>query len=290
MSDYDYRMIESIDLLMNWLEQDPREFSVNDITHDVELKYAYLRKCEKLVEIGWLERSGKRRGSYRKKDHNVDKMDLVNVCTEPIDIWLPFEISDLVDIYPGNLIIIAGSKSSGKTALVLNIAKENRFKLNHVNYFNSEMGAAELRRRLDLFHDLTIDMWLENFTAYSRYENFGDVVKPGEGTLNIIDFLEIHDEFYTVGRELKKIHNNLGGSICIVCLQKNPGQDVGLGGWRSMEVTRLALAIDAGRVKITEAKNFRKPDVNPRGLCRDFKLRHGCQIYSQGGWYRNDQS
>lgn len=285
---YDYVLLESMDLFINWLDKDPRDFNVRDMTADLELQYAYLQKCEKLVEIGFLERSGKRRGTYRKRDVLANKMDLKEVLTDPMDIWLPFGLSDLVELYPGNLVMIAGAKSSGKTALMLNIIKENRHKFNHVHYFNSEMGAAELRKRLDKFDGMTIDMWLENFTAYSRYENFGDVVRPGQGNLNIIDFLEIHDDFYVVGMELKKIHNRLNGAIAIVGLQKNPGQDLGLGGWRSMEVTRLALALDWDRVKITEAKNYRKPDVNPRGLCKDFQILHGCQIIDRGRWYKKE--
>jgi len=194
---------------------------------------------------------------------------------------LPFELSDMVEIYPGNMIIIAGGKSCGKTAVMLNMIYENMRNWD-VDYLNSEMGTQEMRRRLDLFPYATIDMW--NFKAYQRSCNFGDAIQGGSNKLILIDFLEIHDEFYAVGKELKAIHDNLDGAICVVALQKNPGNDVGLGGWRSAEVSRLYLSIDRGRAKITDAKNFRNPDDNPNGKIRYFSLLHGCQIKHKGEW------
>ena len=164
---------------------------------------------------------------------------------------------------------------------MLNLIYENMRNWD-VDYFNSEMGAQEMRKRLELFPYATIDMW--DFRAYQRSVHFGDAIKGGTNKLILIDFLEIHDEFYAVGKELKAIHDNLDGAVCVVAIQKNPGCDVGLGGWRSAEVSRLYLSLDRGRCKITDAKNFRNPEDNPNGKIRNFKLLHGCQIIHQGGW------
>ena len=195
---------------------------------------------------------------------------------------MPFELSDLVEIYEGNVIIFAGVPNTGKTSLALNVIKENRNRFD-VHYFNSEMGGAELKKRLDLFPDIGIGDW--NFKAYSRAEKFADVVRPGANYLNIIDFLEVYDEFYIVGKRIKEIHDKLKGAIAIICLQKNPGQEAGLGGFRSMEVARLVIALDSGRVKITKAKNYRSSE-NPNGLKKNFKLINGCQIIDKYDWYR----
>ena len=109
---------------------------------------------------------------------------------EPVDMWLPFGMSDMVEIYDGNIIIFAGAKSSGKTCVALNLLRENEGKFDEINYFNSEMGATELRKRLDMFLDKSINSWQAKF--YSRHDDFDAAVQPGIGTLNIIDFLEIH--------------------------------------------------------------------------------------------------
>jgi len=270
--------------ILEWVDEAPGWFSVRDMSNDPEYRTIYTRKCETLVKTGHLIRDKQKRGIYRKKEDDLEEMDFVNAHGEPVEICLPFGLSDMVDIYDGNMIIIAGAKSSGKTALMLNIVKENRKKDWNIHYFNSEMGANEFKRRLDLFYDVSLTDW--NFKAYRRGSNFADVLFPGPDNINIIDFLEIHDEFYAIGKELKAIHDNLKGAIGIIGLQKNPGAEVGLGSWRSAEVARLYLSIDKGMIKITDAKNYKKPDDNPNGKVAKFTIRHGSQINAPKGWGR----
>ena len=277
------KLLDNIAYVIDWVNEAPGWFSISDFTHDTAERLIMTEKFEKLLKMGYIERHGNRRGCYRKKESELIEMDYINADDSPVDIWLPFDISDMVEIYDGNLIMIAGAKDSGKTALMLNVIKENRYRMD-IHYFNSEMGAGELKKRLSNFHDIALDQW--NFKAYERAENFEDVIFPGLGQLNIVDFLEIHDEFYVIGKKLKAIHDRLNGAVAIVCLQKNPGQDTGLGGWRSMEVTRLALALDYERVKITVGKNRRDPKINPRGLVKNFKIQGGYQIIDKHDWRR----
>jgi hypothetical protein len=272
---------EHISLLHDWIITANGWFNLKDLTSDKEYQRIYEVQCEKLVLAGHLSKHATQRWIYKKKESELEEMDFLNATADPVKLWLPFGLDDLVEIFPGNMILIAGMKSTGKTALCLNIVYENQKEWD-VHYFNSEMGAKELRKRLDLFPYMTVDQW--EFKAWRRAGNFGDAIQGGEGKLIIIDFLEIHDEFYAVGRALKAIHDNLKGAVAIVAIQKNPGSDVGLGGWRSAEVSRLYLAVDRGVVKITDAKNFKQPDKNPNGWRRFFTLRHGCQINCKEGW------
>lgn len=273
--------LPEIMIAQQFLELGKGWFSINDMTADKGYQKIYVEKLEKLVEMGHAENHPTIWGKYRKRETELIEMDFKNVDATSVDIWLPFDLSDEVEIYPGNMIMIAGVKSAGKTGVCLNIVEQNQ-DMWDVDYFNSEMGAQELRRRLDLFPYKTIDQW--NFKAYSRSNRFGDAIKGGPNKLIIIDFFEVHDDFATVGKELKSIHDNLQGAVVVIAIQKNPGSDVGLGGWRSAEVSRLYLALDRGRVKITDAKNFRRPDDNPNGKIRRFGIRHGCQITCKGGW------
>jgi hypothetical protein len=120
---------------------------------------------------------------------------------------------------------------------------------------------------------------------HERSGNFADVVKPGKGTINIIDYLELHDEFYKVGGLLADIQKKLDGAIAIVALQKKPSVDVGLGGYRSIKKPRLAVAVSPGKIKIVKAKHWKTHD-NPNGLQRKFKLAAGCKLFADGQWYR----
>jgi len=277
------KYFENIAYLEDWINEAPGWFTVSDITSDRDEQLVFTRKFETLVSIGKCQRHPDRRGCYRKIESELEIMDFVNVEANPVDIWLPFDLSDYVELYPGNMVLLAGCKSSGKTSVMLNLIHENMREWD-VEYFNSEMGASELRRRLDLFPYTPISKW--NFKAFHRSDNFGDAIDGSPSKLILIDFLEIHDEFYAVGKAIKAIHDNLKGAVAVVAIQKNPGSDVGLGGWRSAEVSRLYLSIDRNRVKITDAKNFRQPDKNPNGWVRNFSLKSGCQITTKEGWKR----
>jgi len=270
-------------LMEYWVGLAPGAFSVAHLTRKMDLQQLYIDMCERLVQKGTLEHYNDLRGWYVPRRTDLVELDYVNTDAHEVDLWLPFEISDIVEIHEGNVIIISGAPNSGKTALFLNIIKENRHKGWDIHYFSSEMGAAELQKRLKKFPDIAISQW--GFKAYRRSENFHDVIKKGPNSLNLIDFMEVHDEFYKIGKAIKKVHDALDGAIAIIGLQKNPGNDQGLGGYRTMEVTRLAVALDYGKIKITKAKNFRNPEKNPNGKMKDFKLVAGCQIIANDGWY-----
>jgi len=262
--------------LRYWVEMAPGAFSVTQLSRDIQQQLDYLEALEIMVEDGQVNRHGNKRGWYIPANLDMKEIDFVNADDEPSNVWLPFGLNDKAELYQNSVVIIAGAPNSGKTALMLNIVKENMSRFN-VNYFNSEMSAGELKVRLNKFDYIDIDQW--DFKAYERSSNFHDVIKPGPENLNIIDFLECHDEFFKMGKMIKDIHDRLDGSVAIIAIQKNPNVDTGLGGFRSLEVTRLALAIDYGRIKIVKAKNF-SGETNPNGLG---------QLIEQGDWHKDQR-
>ena len=151
-------------------------------------------------------------------------------------------------------------------------------------YFSSEMGALELRTRLQRF-GVPLDSW--TFRAKERSHDFADVIAPD--ALNIVDFLELHDNFYMVCGLIKSIYDKLAKGVAVVALQKNPGTETGLGGQRSIEKARLALALDQNLLKITKAKNWSQEGLNPNGMELRFKLVDGCRFTKQGDWVRRTE-
>jgi hypothetical protein len=224
-----------------------------------------------MVMGGQLKRIENRFGWFRWVKNELEPIDYINASEEECDIWLPFGIIDRVKIYPG-LILLAGAPNSGKTALCLNIARENMRKDWDVHYFNSEMSPTEFRVRLEKFPG-SLESW--NIKAYDRAGNFEDVVKGGANDLNIIDYLPIWDEFYAVGGTLDRIAKATKDGVTICCIQKNPHQDTGLGGYRTLEICRLALAIDYGKAKIIKAKAVRDPEKNPYMAYKKFTIYDG---------------
>lgn len=276
-------MTSSYTMLRYWIGASPGAFNILSYAKDKDAEVSLIENCEKLVKEGVLTNYRDKRGWYKPCDKVLKEMDFVNADDTPSNVWLPFDLNEKVELYQDSVVIVAGAPNSGKTAFMLNIIKENMSRFN-VHYFNSEMSAGELKTRLKKFDYVSLDQW--DFKAYERSGDFHDVIKPGPENLNVIDFLEVHDEFFMIGRKIKEIHDALNGSVAIIALQKNPGADTGLGGFRSLEVTRLALAIDYGRLKIVKAKNF-SGENNPNGQVIDFGILHGSQLIKRSDWHKD---
>jgi predicted ATP-dependent serine protease len=121
---------------------------------------------ERMVTEGLLER-GTRRGQFRRIEKEAEIIDFANAdCSTILDLrWpAPFNLQRLVNLYPKNIVIVAGATNAGKTALLLNVVQVNMDR-HRVVYFSSEMGPEELRLRLEKF-DIPISSW--RFEARER--------------------------------------------------------------------------------------------------------------------------
>jgi len=276
--------------IREWISSTSGNFSSTDVyqTSTLSTSANDRRKISvilgRMVKEGFIERVGNQNGIFRRIESDCAPEDWQNADTSTVPLWLPFDLDRIAMIQPGSIIGIAGEQNAGKTAITMNIARENmrNFK---VHYFSSEMGSGAFKRRAEKFSDISIDQW--NVEFYPQSSNFQDVIKPGEGNLNIIDYLELHDKFYLVSKHLSDIYNKLDGAIAIIALQKSPGQDDGRGGSFTREKPVLSLAISPGKAKITKLKEWNKQadDSNPNRKEYHFKLVDGCRFVKVRGWH-----
>ncbi len=234
----------------------------------------------RLYREGIIEKYGLQDGVYRRVESQCEEIDFLHVTDERLEIRFPFEIERHALILPKNIIVVAGESNAGKTAFLLNVTRLNMGQ-HRVHYFSSEMGALELRARLEKFEGIPLQKW--TFFPKERSSNFADVIQPDD--INIVDFLEMSDEFYRIGGLIKEIFDKLRKGIAIIAIQKNRGTDYGLGGMRSIEKARLYLAMEAGKIKIIKAKNW-ATQQNPNGLELEFKLIQGCKFQITSEWRR----
>lgn len=246
---------------------------------------AFNRLCnvEKLIE-----KHGDKRGEYRILNNEKDKakMDLFteSEITE-VPVKLPINLNDLCVISPGNICVVAGSKSAGKTALLMNIAWANQHGFKIV-YLNSEMHESEFKKRMKKFAPLS--KW--KITGYSCHNNFDDYIESDPNTIYIVDYLEVHDNFYEIAKPIRKIHEKLGDAICFIGIQMKVGASLGRGGDFSAEKARLYLTMDYNgeekRTKVTiyDAKEPRPPFNNVRGKWRHVKILEGNRLEAFAEW------
>ncbi len=237
---------------------------------------------KRLSAEGIIEKYGNKNGQYRCLDSEIEPLNWLHADINPLDLRWPFGIEHLVSLYPGNLAVIAGAPNAGKTSFILNFIRLNQ-KNHKIHLFSSEGGKEELKQRISKF-DLPLDAW--TFSAWDRSGDFADVIRPDD--VNVIDYLEIHDEFYKIGGILKAISNRLKNGFCLIALQKNSGRDEGLGGARGLEKPRLYLSMDGGRLKIVKAKSWVDSSKNPNGQAVRFKLVDGCKFTIESKWERGE--
>lgn len=283
--------------IRQWVELQNGYFSVTDCYGELQIvtkeekgnaRIVFHRLCndEKLIE-----KYGEKQGVYRPVKSDVQIIDWQNADEKEYPFEMPLSIHELAKLYPGNIAVLAGASNTGKTSFMLETIRLNQ-KYHKVTYLNSEMGAQELKIRLKLFEEvITLDKW--KFRALERSSSFADVVDPTG--FNIIDFLEVYDDFWKIGGWIRDIHEKLTSGICLIAIQKRAStkkqtNDYGRGGELTLEKPRLYLSMDRGRIKVVKAKIWRNHERNPNGLIRDFKIVNGWKFLPTSKWESEDDA
>lgn len=243
----------------------------------------------RLMEDGIVAEGLQRRaGVYRRRQGRGGEMDLSGPVVSSMDFTLPLGIDQLIKVYPGNLLVFAGEQNVGKTAFMLDIVKKNMDRY-EIDYFSSEMGVDEMKARLSLFGPDV--KW--RFKSFEANAEFAD--KIDRDRIAVIDFLEVVEDFYQVGRLMSDIHAKLGGrGLAVIALQKGRGKDFGRGGDLGMEKPRLYVTLERSHdlqgaaARVVKAKSWMSHDRNPNGLIRPFNVIEGHRIVSGYDWMTVD--
>lgn len=285
------RDITAEDIRQWIIESDGSYFSTKELDTDLGInsqkqKDNRRQVLNRLKVAGEVEKHPKANSLFRYINADASTIAIFDSeAVKPLPVTLPLGIGEFVDLYPGNEIVVAGSPNAGKTALLLNIAKDNINGPMPIVYFSSEMGAAELTLRLRKFEGVTEYDWLK-VAWMERQLNFQDVVK--ESYLNIIDYLEACTDLYLMADHLASIQRKATKGLTVVAIQKAHGRDLGRGAEFSSEKPRLYLSVDPGKIKIIKAKNWSKEAVNPNGLVCNFKLVNGAKFIQESDWHHEE--
>ena len=268
-----------------WVSTMQGRFSISDIYRELDIysradKQQTSKTLSRMVEEGELRRLGTY-GSFEKITTEVKPIELGDRVPEPYPVKLPFDLHKMVKIMSKNIILVAGEANVGKTAFMLDILKRNHKHL-HTAYFSSEMGAEEFRERAEHWNEKEIN-W-QKLYLYECPANPADAIQPD--SLNIIDYLEIYDEFWLIGRMLNEIYTKLNKGIAVIAVQKDSGSKIGRGRSFSLEKPRLYISLSRvdgrHRAKIVKAKNYYPP--NPNGKEVIFQVVNGVRLVKATSW------
>ena len=277
----------------DWVNRATGEFNISQIYNDLRLQSRPEKKLtsgvlSSLVEEDVIVRQGRRYGIFRKKDKDHRPMEWKTAPNEPLNIEWPLRVQDWAQVYPGNVVVVAGESQAGKTAYLMRLAAINAGKGMDINYLNSEMADQELRKRIELFEDIPLEIW-EKIGFFERVDNFADVIQPN--AINIVDYLEETNEPFKVANYITQMFKALKSGIVVVAIQKPTGRDWGRGGEATAALARLYLSIfyhqrkddTPNRLKIVKGKAWATSE-NPDGKMQRFKLVKGSQFIPIGPW------
>jgi hypothetical protein len=208
-------------------------------------------------------------------------IDWANASEKPLGMVFPLGEEELVEIYPKNTLLYAGSWQSGKTSYFMNLAYVNRDNFNSVIYFMSEMGGPEIKKRLKKAKHIDLDEFANKITMIEQSAHFEEAVDPHG--LNFIDYLSVKDNFHEVAGIIESIDDALETGVAVIAIQKPKGRDFGYGGEMTGNRPRLYVALERGVAKILKGKNWRT-DRSPDGLVRTYKIFNGIKFEPADEW------
>ncbi len=218
-----------------------------------------------LCKAGVCESIGRKDGYYRPVESGVEPIDFGDLRPRDFPVILPFNLRKWVFIYPDTTMVVAGSKSSGKTGFCYRTIADNFGKIN-IKLLSNLEGGRELM--YDRFKAMDIDL-IQHKIVYPVYDHYHDHIKDKD-TLYVIDYIDAPegDDFYLIGAQIKKIDHKLQGlnSVALIGLQKPSTRDTAFGGEQTLKAPSLYIAMDNKKLKIVDAKVPANKKVHPKNL------------------------
>ncbi len=186
------------------------------------------------------------KGKIRRVDKNyfvplparvVNPFELI---ANDFDLKLPLEIGEYAKVSQGDLVMIAGEKSAGKSGFLGETALLNMNRI-HVNYIVTENVRKIAKRFIQWGYTETEILKGVTFVE-ARSRNYDNVIKPD--SLNILDYYNpVDGDFTKVAKELEGMAAQLENGILVVGIQKATGATYARGGELSNELSQLTVVL-----------------------------------------------
>lgn len=286
------------DALLEFVQENQGSFTNQDIDREFGI-VTRSAKQNRSAALLWLYKKNyiikDRRiaGKWNIVTSNAEWIDLEETTENYFDIDLPLGLSDMVNIPPKSLLVIAGTSNAGKTALILQILKANIRKDYKKLYMMSEMGPSEYKQRVRNIADDIVE-WGGNIKAASQSAGFaGTITQNNRDGLSVVDYLEeVDGEYFRITSDIRGIYDSLNSGVGVIAIQKHSQARVGRGGEGTTEKARLYITVDTlvnqpdsviSAVKVIKAKDY--PGENPNGKEIHIEIsRRGSEIRTVSGW------
>ena len=183
--------------------------------------------------------------------------------------------------------MVAAPPGWGKTAFLMNVALLNMNYPKGVFVWSNDLTDVEIFERLK-----NSGVEIPNpapFKIFERMAHFADVIKMNPDGIHIVDYLDLNQDLFMVGKEIDDIYQALGRGVAFIGLQKNPfnkGNPYGYGGVFSAKRAKLYLSIDTKKegtqisntLTIVKARGWADKGFNPNGQVFNFTIKSGIRL------------
>jgi hypothetical protein len=109
------------------------------------------------------------------------------------------------------------------------------------------------------------------FELIERRSDWKALIRPNN--INIIDWINLDDNFYKIGSIIEGIQSKLKEGIAVISIQKSENKGLGLGGGFSEHLASLYLTLDFEKMTVRKCKEWH--DHNPNGEIYKFTIVEG---------------
>jgi hypothetical protein len=278
--------------VLEWICRQSGVFMSSDVVNELGLSSRVAKKnlskilnrfCE--PEHGHIEKYGKKRGCFRVIDRSYQEQKWWNDEGIPLAVKFPLGVEEFAKVFPGNIVLLEGQKSQGKSAFALEFCRMNKGLFSKKTmYQNVEMSDSELIDRFRAYGDImSFSEWKENVLFIRQTSDWWDKIVP-DG-LNVVDYLIEYKEPYLLADYVFEIHKRLKTGICLLVVQRDPFKQYPSGGRAVRDIPRLIISLIKHRLKLEDVKSFHQTAYgNPTGLSRKYKQISWWNFRADSGW------
>lgn len=278
------------DEVKEWVLSSNGDFMSSEVTKELGLSSRVDIKnlskiLSRLAEQGVIEKVGSKRGSWRRINREYSEQCWWNDEGVELPLRFPLGVEDFAKVYRGNVILLEGQKSQGKSAFAIEFCRMNYHLFpEKALYQNIEMSDSELLNRFKSYDTVfTMDQWRNAVTFIRQSGEWWDKINP-DG-LNVVDYLLEYEKTYLIAEYVWKIHQKLKNGIALVIIQRDPLKPYGTGGRGVRDIPRLVLSLIHHQIKLEDVKSFHMTmGQNPTGLVRKYKQASWWHFKPDGEW------
>lgn len=279
-----------------WVRGTSGEFSISQVYSELcvidkknkdTVRYALKKMCEAEV----IESVGRKTGLYRKVNKEVKEQAWWEDEGLPLPLRFPLNVDQFANVYPGNIILLEGSKSQGKSSFCFEFARLNQnIYPKKVQYQNIEMANSEIKERVKQYEEDR--MWTEakirdRVTMIRRTSDWADIIVPD--AINIVDYLLEYSETFKLPNFIFDIHKKLTTGICLIAVQRDPVKPYPTGGRATRDIPRLVLSLMGHKIRLEDVKSY-KGEINPTGMICKYKKVRWWKFLKNGEWQSEEEA